>query len=277
MKHLVPLVDGDILLYEIGFGSETGWRAVTNDPEALPPFYFVETMLLERLANIKATVDTEEKPIIFITDEAPTFRFDLAKTKPYKGTRKSLKPWHYANLKAYMYGMLDAVRVSNIEADDMMAIVQTEAPPDTTIICSRDKDLKQVPGWHYSWELGKQPSFGPEKIDKFGTLELSQDNKKLRGTGLLFFYAQMLTGDSVDNIPGLPKCGPVAAHRILTEELDTGEEYPLLQRVRQAYWDYYTGEVAEERMIEQGQLCWIVRRYDPTGMDPQIWYPGLEE
>lgn len=273
-KNLVPLVDGDILLYEIGFGAETGWRAITNDPEAIPPFNYVEDMLLERLSNISAVVGTDAKPIIYITDEKPTFRFDLAKTKPYKGTRKGNKPWHYANLKAYMYGCLDANRVEYLEADDMMAIVQT-CDPKETIICSRDKDLKQVPGWHYSWELGKQPQFGPEIITKLGTLKLSDDKKKLSGTGLLFFYAQMLTGDTVDNIPGLPRCGPVAAYDIL----NTVSEVELLDRVIYSYQDYYKDEW-EAKMIEQGQLCWIVRRFedDPVaGMLPQVWYPGLEE
>ena len=36
-----------------------------------------------------------------------------------------------------------------------------------TVICSRDKDLKMVPGYHYSWGSGKQPEketwFVPEE------------------------------------------------------------------------------------------------------------------
>lgn len=268
---LKPLVDGDILLYEIGYGAETGWREITNDPEAIPPFSYVERMLEARLENIKAMVDTKIEPLIFITGEAPTFRFDIAKTKPYKGTRKGTKPWHYSNIKAYILGCCNSLEVGDgLEADDMMAIIHT-ADPDT-IICSRDKDLKQVPGWLYSWELGRQAAFGPAKIEKLGHLELSEDKKKLSGTGLLFFYAQMLTGDTVDNIPGLPKCGPVAAYSILSNPED---ERSLLTRVTEAYEHHY-GEGWQEKMIEQGQLCWIVRRFNNDGT-PQVWYPGLEE
>lgn len=277
MPNLKPLVDGDILLYEIGFGAETGWREITNDPEAVPPFSYVESMLQNRLDNIQAMVGTEVKPLIFITQEAPTFRFSIARTKPYKGTRKANKPWHYRNLRAYILGCCNSVEVRDVEADDMMAMVHSEDP--NTIICSRDKDLKQIPGWSYSWELGRQPQFGPTEIDKHGTLHLSEDNKKLTGTGLLFFYAQMLIGDTVDNIPGLPKCGPVAAYRILTEESNV----PLLERVSQAYCEHYghlsTEEeplVWQEKMIEQGQLCWIVRRLREDGT-PEMWFPGLED
>lgn len=271
MPQLKPLVDGDILLYEIGYGAETGWREIKNDPEAIPPFSYVEAMLEARLENIRAMVDTKVEPLIFITGKAPTFRFDIAKTKPYKGTRKEAKPWHYSNIKAFILGCCDSVEVGDgLEADDLMAIEHTSDP--NTIICSRDKDLKQVPGWLYSWELGRQPAFGPELIEKMGYLTLSEDNKKLTGTGLLYFYAQMLIGDGVDNIPGLPRCGPVAAFSLLCNPDDTR---PLLTRVACAYEKYY-GEVWEVKMWEQGQLCWIVRRFNPDGT-PQVWFPGLEE
>lgn len=265
---LTALIDGDILLYEIGFGAETGWKKWTNDEDAIPPFWYVEDMLMMRLENIKAIVkaDTYE---VFVT-YGDTFRINIAKTKPYKGTRKESKPWHYANLKAYIKGVLGGVCVTEIEADDYIGIVHS-SNTEETIICSRDKDLKQIPGQLYSWELGKQPQFGPCKIDRVGTLAISDDNKKLSGTGLLFFYAQMLVGDVVDNIPGLPKCGPVAAYKLLTDE----DERPLLKRVSDAYEKHY-GEGWEDKMIEQGQLCWIVRRYREDGT-PEIWFPGLEE
>lgn len=266
---LQPLIDGDILRYEIGFGAETGWKAIKNDPEAIPPFYFVEEMLHMRLNNIKAMCNTDRQPEIFIT-EGRTFREDIAKLKPYKGTRKDSKPWHFRNLTAYLKGGLNATVVTGVEADDLMAIRHGADP--NTIICSRDKDLKQVPGWHYSWELGLQPSFGPELITNEGSLHINTEKKppKLTGTGLLFFYSQLLTGDTVDNIPGLPGCGPVAAHKILTQE----DERSLYERVADAYTEHY-GNDAESAMLEQGRLCWIVRRFKDDG-SPEVWDHRLE-
>jgi hypothetical protein len=78
-----------------------------------------------------------------------------------------------------------------------------------TIICSRDKDVRQCPGWHYSWECGKQPSIGPIMVDELGHLVDKNAGKfnpltgkklplKVFGTGHKFFYYQMLTGDTVD-------------------------------------------------------------------------------
>lgn len=268
---LTCLVDGDILRYEVGFGAETGWRAVTNDPDAIPPFQFVERMLLERIENIKATVGTTTEPRIFLT-EGKTFRDELAITKPYKGTRKSNKPWHFRNLTAYLSGVLGAVIATGIEADDLMAIEHT-ASNGETIICSRDKDLKQIPGYLYSWELGKQASWGPEPILPEGSLIYDAEANKLKGTGYLWFLAQVLTGDVTDNIPGLPGCGPKRAFDILAGP-ETEQVAPY-ERVRKAYEEKYGKEEYEARLLEQGQLCWIVRRFNADG-SPELWTPGLE-
>src|SRR3546814_8237009 len=86
------------------------------------------------------------------------------------------------------------------------------------ISCSRDKDLRINPGLHYRWECGKQLADGPTFVTELGHLELSSGtSKKLRGSGLKFFYAQLITGDTVDNISGLPKHGPVRAFNELSE------------------------------------------------------------
>lgn len=260
--NLKLLVDGDILRYEIGFAAETGWNAITEGRESIPPFDYVESLLLSRLEIIKSACNTVEVPLIFLT-EGKTFRYDIAKTKPYKGTRVENKPWHYKNITAYLTNVLNAEVVTHIEADDRIAILQSQYPGQY-VICSRDKDLKQIPGWFYSWELGRQPSFGPYLIEKQGTVELSADHKKLISTGLAAFYGQVLTGDRVDNIPGLAKCGPVEAYRLLSENPEN-----MYQAVRDAYDN-------DELLLEQGQLCWLVRRLNQDG-SPELWRLGQEE
>lgn len=267
--NLTPLIDGDILRYEIGFGAETGWKAMTNDPNSLPPFWYVEEMLHMRINNIRALLNTDKEPQLFIT-EGRTFREDIAKLKPYKGTRKEHKPWHFRNLTAYMKAAMNTNVVTGIEADDLMAIIHTNDPD--TIICSRDKDLKQVPGWFYSWELGVQPAFGPLIITKEGTLDLNREKKpaKLTGTGDLFFWSQVLTGDVVDNIPGLPGCGAVAAFELLS---NTDDKRSVRERVYSVYEEHYGGGW-EEKLLEQAQLCWIVRKMN--GEKPEVWRNDLQ-
>jgi 5'-3' exonuclease len=263
--NLRPLIDGDILRYEVGFAAETGWKAITNGEGEVPAWSFVEEILLQRLAYINSVIGTEEPQTIFLT-EGPTFRFELAKTKPYKGTRKENKPWHYANLSAYMKGTLNTVVVdTGIEADDALAIEHVSSN-GTTVLCSRDKDLRQVPGWFFSWELGRQPSFGPHWITKEGSLEISENHLKLMGTGLSSFYSQVLTGDVVDNIPGLHGCGPVAAYHALSKT-DNPEE--LFATVQSMYNN-------DELLLEQGRLCWMTRKLHEDGK-PVLWELGMEE
>ena len=267
------LIDGDILRYEIGFGAETGWRAIQENIALLewrspiPPFDYVASLLEQRLEWIMTqTQATSYK--IFIT-EGRTFRFDIATTRPYKGSRIEKKPWHFKNLTGYLEGVLDAEVVTGIEADDAITLEHL-ASNGSTIICSRDKDLRQVSGRFYSWELGNQPSFGPTDISDPGTLSLSEDRKKIRGTGFASFCAQVLMGDATDNIPGLGGCGPVATYNYLR---DCHTELDYLVAVTEAY---YLSGMDDEYLLEQGRLCWMTRRLNSDG-SPELWQIGMTE
>src|SRR5699024_1694780 len=102
---------------------------------------------------------------------------------------------------------------------------------------------------------------------------LSEDRKKLSGTGNMFFYAQMLTGDSVDNIPGCKGIGPAKAYDILTDE---ERDENLRERVLKEYERVYGEDKGWDIFNEQGQLLWLVRKIKYDG-EPEYWYPGLED
>ncbi len=272
------LIDGDILRYEVGFAAEAGWKKMMEErgieDDLIPSLDYVVDMLDTKLANILAISESDEYTL-YLT-EGRTFRDNIAVTKPYKGTRKPNKPYHFDNITAYMKGVMDHEVVTGIEADDAMAIESTLRPQDT-VICSRDKDLRQVPGRIYSWELGKQPSFGPKVISTIGSIQLSDNRKKVTGDGFTFFCAQLLMGDGVDNIPGLAGCGPVRAYDLLASsfkcESDVAISEELLFRVSLAYKETFEDDW-EIDLLEQGQLLWIVRRLNEDGT-PELWYPGL--
>lgn len=251
------LIDGDVLRYEIGYAAEAGWQK-----EGPPPFNYVEELLNARIANICALAEASD-PIIYLTGKT-NFRTQIAKKRPYK-ERPSKKPWHFKNITAYMNGIYNVQLVEGLEADDLMSIEQTKRPNET-IICTRDKDLRQVPGWHYGWELGNQPSFGPLFVDEFGKIWLSDNRKSIKGYGGLFFYSQCLTGDVVDTVPGLPKCGAVEAFELLGNTKTLDEAFKC---VREAYRGFY-GDSGDEELLEQGQLLYMIRELDENG-SPKIW------
>jgi hypothetical protein len=248
------LIDGDLLVYECS--------AVAEYPkdEPISNFDFVIEVFHNKLRDMLKAVDCTDYTM-YLTGKN-NFRNQIAVTKPYKGNRKGEKPFHYHNLRAYIMSLPDSVMIEGMEADDALAINQTE----DTIICSRDKDLRMVAGWHYGWESGQQGEFGPFQFTKQGQLQLSENKKKLTGGGLMFFYSQLLTGDSTDNIPGLKGYGPAKAFDILCRCTD---EYELFDAVSVVYEEQHQDKF-EEYMLEQGRLLWMVNELNEDG-SPVMW------
>src|SRR3546814_2013647 len=96
-----------------------------------------------------------------------------------------------------MLSEYNCVVTEGMEADDKICIdqyadiLEHQYGEMNVISCSRDKDLRINPGLHYRWECGKQLADGPTFVTELGHLELSSGtSKKLRGSGLKFFYAQ---------------------------------------------------------------------------------------
>lgn len=267
--RILPLIDGDILTYQSAFGAQ--------DRESGQVFSFnmVEELLDKAVADICMAVGATEEPTIYLTGGI-NFRDAIAKTKPYKGNRVQEKPFHYKNIRAHLQSYPNVVMTDGIEADDAMSIAQTANVEEYlrtkaedhihTVICTRDKDLRMVPGFHYGWEHHLQPEFHLQWVDELGWLKYDEVSKKLSGTGFLFFCSQLITGDSTDNVPGLPKKGPKKAYETLHEA--TSEEEAL--RRTKALYSETVGEDWELYMREQGQLLWMVRKLNEDG-SPVMW------
>jgi 5'-3' exonuclease len=92
-----------------------------------------------------------------------------------------------------------AVKATGREADDLMRIwaEQCRQTGEDYVICTIDKDLRCIPGKYYNM--------------KNKTLEDISEIEALR-----HFYEQLLKGDPVDHIPGLPGVGPKRATSILS-------------------------------------------------------------
>lgn len=293
------LLDGDILLYEIGFSSQQ-----VVDGEVVPNSWeFCADLLDGRIAFINDEVEATEPPLLFLTntrrinkilnkqrkreEAAPkeyveNFRVAAAEEKDYKGGRKAEKPYHFYNLLVYMLSKYDVhIDENGLEADDAICVHQTKRLKEgfkDTIICSRDKDLRQCEGFHYSWEVGRQASIGPIYVEPMGWLEHKnvgeRDAKgklkpaKIFGTGHKFFYYQMLVGDAVDNIGGIKGKGPVFGYELIKDITTEREGYELVAEKYVQAW----GDLWKEKMKEQALLLWMVREIDENG-DKVFWRP----
>ena len=239
------LIDGDILVYNIGWGVEK---------EEYASWDIVEETVRQRVDYIVNDVQGDLYDI-FLSSPG-SFRHDLY--TEYKQGRAG-KPWHYVNIRNFMVNILGAnISRMSLEADDEMAIEAVKDPD--TVICSLDKDLKQIPANFYSWEFRDRGSYGPELHTNEGWL--SYENGKLTGCGYPWFASQVLIGDTADNYKGLIKVGPKKAYDIL-KDCFTYEDYE--QAMEQAY---------EERKQDDFEvmcnLAWICRREDEQEQ-PLLW------
>lgn len=245
------------------------------------PFYIVKDRLEERVKSLMDTLETQLEPIMFLSGDA-NFREQIAKRKGYKENRDaSNKPFHLENTRAYITARFNTYTSQGCEADDLLCISQMDAlracngvrDESTTVIVTRDKDLRQCEGWHYGWECGNQPEFKLQWVDRLGSLTPTLSKKtlksgkpstaidKLVGTGMKWFYSQLIIGDATDNIPGLKGYGNRAALDAIDHLED---EMDMLDACVDAYKKVY-GEAWLEELTEQAHLVWMIRERDDDG------------
>lgn len=122
------------------------------------------------------------------------FRNKVAVTKPYKGNRATMvRPKFLDFCKDYLVKNYNAIHMHGYEADDGIA---SDMVQNGAIHCGIDKDIKQIPGKHYNY------------VNK------EWDNISVK-QAILNLYRQVLTGDTSDNIPGLPRVGAKTAEKVI--------------------------------------------------------------
>jgi hypothetical protein len=286
----LALIDGDLLVHEIAvLGQYYDEADVDKERLLFRHFNYLETILVSRIEEICEAAGCDGSPVIYLSGKN-NFRYDIATVKPYKGNRKDLeKPVHWDNVKWFLISRYNAIIVDGMEADDALAIHQYKAYYDndmsfnTTVICTRDKDLRQVMGWHYGWEVGAQPEQPLKWVSSLGQLTAiykegesektglpTKSFKKLTGDGYLYFASQVLTGDATDNIPGLTGCGPKKAYECLK---DCKTEQDALKVIIKQYQEVYGFDVHDTwktMLIEQARLVWMVRELNEDG-NPKMW------
>jgi 5'-3' exonuclease len=162
----------------------------------------------------------------------------------YKANRTAPKPKWLQECREFAIDNLNAeLALPTLEADDMLGIYQT----DETIICSLDKDLLQVAGNHFQWEIqGGTAEKRWIKPDTFLT------QTELEGTRL--FYEQCLKGDTSDNVKGIAGIGEAKARKMLAL---CESEQEMFDIVVQAY-------ATEDEFLMNAQCLYILRSADDS-------------
>jgi len=255
-------VDADAFLWEFG--------SATNDEFKPLPWPFVQARIQGRIDTIMQATGADEYQLYITSDDKSNFRYTVATIKPYKGNRSDVeRPFYYDRIRKFLIEHRNAIVVSGMEADDALSIASwtaynkslrisaklkgTPILPDV-ILASRDKDLDIVPGFHYTWGCGNQK----EKPVWFQS-ELE---------GFKCFYKQCLTGDSVDNIPGLYNVGKKSA---LIKKVDECTDELQMFELVLAQYKLRFGSYAMQFLLENGRLLWMLE------YEGQVWCPPYIE
>lgn len=212
------LIDGDIVAFRCAASAETEeqWIALHR----------TDQLIQEILDAVGASHYR-----VFISGDK-NFRKEI--DPEYKANRKDrIKPVHLDACKEFLVTQHKAEKCDEIEADDMLGINQEG---ETTIICSIDKDLLQIPGRHYRF------------VRKEFVNVTDED-------GARSFYLSSLVGDTSDNIFGVYGVGKVKGTRALE---GCTSAYDMYQVCREFYND-------DERFHRNLSLLWILRKPLPEG------------
>ncbi len=191
------------------------------------------------------------KMVMFLSD-VTNFRYEVAKTKPYKGNRVNVvRPPLLAPAKEYIREKYRGMSIENYEADDCIASYMTQHK--NVAHAGIDKDIRQVLGWHFNfvkriWE------------------HTNEDDSQL------LLYRQICRGDTSDNIPGLPGVGEKTAEKAITDPelayLDTIRLYRNTfdnlseAKAKRAFgeeWQKYIGMTPDKLMEYLGEQTKLIR------------------
>jgi 5'-3' exonuclease len=189
----IALVDGDTVAYRCAASCEPN-----KEKEEREPLELAIRRADELLYRILNTTQTEEHRIFLSGSD--NFRKRLYPL--YKANRERLvRPAYLEPVREFLIREWGSEVCAGYEADDGIGI----AAKENFIICSNDKDFRQIEGELYNFVK-----------DEFEVVDSE--------SAALNFFSHMLIGDTSDNVGGVRGIGRVKARRIL-DGLDAGEMY----------------------------------------------------
>tara|TARA_Y100000593_G_scaffold42336_1_gene81136 strand:+ start:3845 stop:4594 length:750 start_codon:yes stop_codon:yes gene_type:complete len=243
------LVDGDIVAYRTAMSLEHAiewedglWTLHSDVQECTAEISNYLSWLLEE-------VDEATDIVVALTDR-DNFRKTIS--PDYKANRRNKrKPLALKGIREFLEDEYDAIVWPELEADDVIGILATqESMIDKCIVVSPDKDLLQIPGYHFI-----DGSLIHRCIDECDRWHMFQT----------------LTGDATDNYKGCPGVGPVKAEKILTPKI-VGEDSSrwMWNQVLQAY---DKAGLDADSAVDNARLAYILRNENYKNKEISQWEP----
>ena len=238
------LIDADYIVYKCCAATETeidfGEDLIVVTSRFSEAYEYVE----RELYNIASDLGCFDDSILFFSDSV-NFRKSI--DPAYKGHRNRKKPCGYKRVINKLKEEYHVVIMPTLEADDALGIYATKEPGH--IICSPDKDMRQIPGELYDF-----------------TQEVSTITPE---GGRQWHLIQSLAGDQTDGYAGVPGIGIKRAVALFEKDGYT--------------WDTVVKAFAEKDLGEDvalmnARLAKILQcdDYDFTNQEPRLWSPSSD-
>jgi len=238
------LVDADYVVYKSCAGAETeidwGDDVILVTSKFSEAYANVKRDLLKIINNFLWDVP---ELILFFSDSV-NFRKSIQPS--YKGHRNRKKPCGYKRVINRLKTEYKVVIMPTLEADDALGIYATQNPG--SVICSPDKDMRQIPG----------------KLFDMSELMNVEDAE-----GKKWHLVQTLAGDQTDGYSGVPGIGVKRAVTLFEEK---GYSW---KTVVQAFADK---DLSEDVALENARLAKILTAddYDFDKQQPILWSPSAD-
>ena len=236
------LIDCDYIVYKCCAATETeidfGEDVIVVTSNFSEAYEYVE----RELNTIASDLGCFDDSILFFSD---SINFRKSIDPAYKGHRNRKKPCGYKRVINKLKEEYHVVVMPTLEADDAIGIYATKEPGH--IVCSPDKDMRQIPGDLY------------DLTDGVVTVEPEE--------GRRWHLIQTMSGDQTDGYGGVPGIGIKRAIALFEKEGYT--------------WDTVVKAFAEKDLSEDvaltnARLAKIlqVTDYDFTNKEPRLWSPS---
>ncbi len=238
------LIDADFIVYKCCAATETeidfGDDLIVVTSKFSEAYEYVE----RELSNIASDLGCFDDSILFFSD---SINFRKSIDSDYKGHRNRKKPCGYKRVINKLKEDYHVVVMPKLEADDAIGIYATKEQGH--IICSPDKDMRQIPGVLY--DLSE------------GVVTITKEE------GDRWHLIQTMAGDQTDGYAGVPTIGVKRADAILTEK---GATWKTVLET------FLEKGLTEEDALKNARLAKIlqVEDYDFTNQEPRLWSPSSD-